>query len=134
MVAQYFHRFIVSSCALLAGSLGSAVSAVEPVISRLSPPGFQRGTEADLEITGARLEDAKKLLFFSGGIEVTSLVAESDNKVKAHIKIPENCPPGLHALRLASATGMSNLRMIGVSPLPQLQEKEPNSDFAAPQA
>ncbi len=86
-----------------------------------------------MEINGARLADAKKLLFFSGGIEVLSLNAEKDNKVTARVKIPENCPPGLHALRLASATGMSNLRMIGVSPLPQLQEAEPNSDFATPQ-
>lgn len=117
-------------------SIGSLtpLQAAEPAISRLSPPGFQRGTESDLEIAGARLADAKKLLFFSGGIEVVSLTAEADNKVKARIKIPENCPPGLHALRLASATGMSNLRMIGVSPLPQLQEAEPNSDFVAPQA
>ncbi len=35
---------------------------------------------------------------------------------------------------MSSATGISNLRMIGVSPLPQMQEAEPNSDFAAPQA
>lgn len=133
MVAHYFRGIVVSSCALLAGCFTSTLSALEPVISRLSPPGFQRGTEVDLEITGARLEDAKKLLFFSGGIEVTSLTAEGDNKVKAHLKIPESCPPGLHALRLASSTGLSNLRYLGVSPLPQLQEKEPNSDFTAPQ-
>lgn len=139
MVAHNYRGFVVrsllvSSVGLLASCFSNALLAAEPVISRLSPPGFQRGTEADLEITGARLADPKKLLFFSGGIEVTSLVAEGDNKVKAHIKIPENCPPGLHALRLATAGGMSNLRLMGVSPLPQVQEKEPNSDFVAPQA
>lgn len=133
-------RAAALGCALLSigslsiGSLSTvSLTAAEPVISRLSPPGFQRGTEVDLEITGARLADTKKLLFYTGGIEVTSLTPDKDNKVIAHLKIPANCPPGLHALRLASATGMSNLRYVGVSPLPQLQEAEPNSDFVAPQ-
>ncbi len=127
---QLFGRATATACAVL--TLGS-LTAAEPVISRLSPPGFQRGSEVDLEITGARLGDAKKLLFFSGGIEVVSLTPDKDNKVVAKLKIPADCPPGLHALRLASATGMSNLRLLGVSPFPQLQEAEPNSDFAAPQ-
>ena len=115
-------------------SVASVVQSAEPVITRLTPPGFQRGTEVDWEIAGARIGDAKKLLFFSGGIEVLSLTPENDNKLKVRVKIPENCPPGLHAFRLATATGMSNLRYVGVSPLPQLKETEPNSDFAAPQA
>ncbi len=137
-------RAAVLGCALLCSSSllssflpsASSLLAAEPVITRLSPPGFQRGTEVDLEITGARLADVKKLLFYSGGIEVVSLEAEKDkdNKVKARLKIPENCPPGLHALRLATATGISNLRLLGVSPFPQLQEAEPNSDFASPQS
>ncbi|MCC6508755.1 MAG: PPC domain-containing protein, partial [Pirellulaceae bacterium] len=136
MLARYnLMRLCQSAMALTCATLSlGSLCAAEPVISRLSPPGFQRGTEADLEISGARLADAKKLLFFSGGIEVLSLKSEGDNKVKARLKIPENCRPGLHAMRLASATGMSNMRMLGVSPLPQLQEVEPNSDFATPQA
>ena len=80
------------------------------------------------------MTDAKQLLFFSGGFEVLSFAAEGDNKVKARIKIPADCRPGLHAFRLASATGLSNLRYVGVSPMPQLSETEPNSDFAKPQA
>lgn len=106
----------------------------EPAISRLAPPGFQSGTEVDWVIAGARLSDAKKLLFYSGGIEVLSLVSDGENKVKARVKVPATCPPGLHAFRMATATGMSNLRYVGVSPLPQQKEVEPNSDFAAPQA
>ncbi|MFO1065490.1 MAG: PPC domain-containing protein [Pirellulales bacterium] len=109
-------------------------SAAEPVISRFNPPGFQRGTEVELEILGARLADAKKLLFFESGFEVLSVTAEADNKVKAKIKIADTCSPGLHAMRLASASGISNLRYLGVSALPQIAEKEPNSDFATPQA
>ncbi len=134
LVAKFFRGIFIGSGLVLAGLSSSTLFAGEPIISKLSPPGFKNGTEVDLEITGSRLGDTKKLLFFTGGFEVTSLQPEGDNKVKAHIKVPENCPPGLHAFRLASATGMSNLRYLGVSHLPQMQEAEPNSDFAQPQA
>jgi hypothetical protein len=119
---------------LLTSALCGSLVAAGPVVSRLTPPGFQRGTEVDFEIAGSRLADATKMLFYSGGFEVLSFKPEGDDKVKVRLKVPENCQPGLHAFRLASATGLSNLRYIGVSPLPQSQETEPNSDFAQPQA
>ncbi|MEM8734983.1 MAG: PPC domain-containing protein [Planctomycetota bacterium] len=105
----------------------------QPTISALSPPGFQSGTEAEVLITGARLADTKELLLYDPGIEIVELKAEAGNKVRAKLKISEECEPGLHALRLATETGISNLRYYGVSPLPQVAESEPNSDFEQPQ-
>ncbi len=84
-------------------------------------------------ITGARIGDAKELLFYEPGVEVVSLTAEGDNKVKAKIKASPDAQPGLHSLRLVTETGISNLRYFGVSPLAEAAEKEPNSDFATPQ-
>lgn len=133
MAQRNIRSLLVCGGLWLLWPLAASSPAADPVVARLSPPGFQRGTEADLEITGTRLADAKKLLFFSGGFEVLSFAPDGDTKVKVRLKIPENCRPGLHAFRLASATGLSNLRYIGISPLPQLQETEPNSDFAQPQ-
>ncbi len=40
---------------------------------------------------------------------------------------------GSHRLRLRTATGISDLRPFFVGALPEIVEKEPNSDFAAPQ-
>lgn len=37
-------------------------------------------------------------------------------------------------MRLVTETGISNLRMFGVSALTEAAEVEPNSDFATPQA
>ena len=62
-----------------------------------------------------------------------SLTAEDDNKVKVKLKATPECQPGLHSMRLVTETGISNLRYFGVSPLPESNEKEPNSDFATPQ-
>ncbi|MCA9266835.1 MAG: PPC domain-containing protein, partial [Planctomycetales bacterium] len=39
-----------------------------------------------------------------------------------------------HALRVRTETGVSNLRLFSVGALPQVNEAEPNNDFAAPQA
>ena len=84
--------------------------------------------------SGARLADAQELLFYSPGIDVTELKADSDNVVKAKLKISPQCRLGIHAVRLRSATGISNLRTFTVGPLPEVPEQEPNTDFAAPQA
>lgn len=114
-------------------SANNAAVADLPTITRFTPPGFQRGTETEVVITGARLDDTTKLLFYDSGVEVVELKAESASKVVAKLKISEDSSPGLHALRLATKTGISNIRYYGVSPLPQANEAEPNSDFASPQ-
>ncbi len=108
------------------------LKADQPTITTISPTGFQSGTEVEVVITGARLSDAKELLFYDPGVEVKEFKAE-ENKVTAKVKIAADCEPGLHAMRLASETGISNLRYYGVSPLQQIAEKEPNSDFNNPQ-
>lgn len=104
-----------------------------PTIAKFSPPGAQRGTQATIEITGARIDDIHKLLIYSAGIEVVELKAESATKVTASLKIAGDCRPGLHAFRLATRSGISNMRYFSVAPLPQFDEIEPNSKFESPQ-
>ena len=105
----------------------------DPTVSLITPPGLPRGTEVELLITGARIADAKELLFYEPGIEVTSLVAEGDNQVKVKLKAAPDCQPGLHSMRVVTETGISNVRYFGVSPLTEANETEPNSDFTTPQ-
>lgn len=112
---------------------GGLAVADAPALSRLAPPGFQRGTEVDLTLSGSRLGDASKILFYEPGIELLSLTPTDENNVVARVKIAADCPPGLKSLRLATRTGISNLRYFGVSDLPQVAEVEPNSDFETPQ-
>lgn len=109
------------------------VFADQPSVSALTPTGFQSGTEVEVVFSGARLGDASELLLYDKGVEVLELAADGNNKVKAKLKVDAACQPGLHAFRVATETGISNLRYFGVSPLPQVDEKEPNSDFNEPQ-
>ncbi|MEZ6133924.1 MAG: PPC domain-containing protein [Pirellulaceae bacterium] len=116
----------------LCGVLGTTL-ADDPAISVLTPAGFQRGSEVDLLITGARIGDVSEVLLYEPGVEVLALTPEGDNKVTAKLKLSDDCQPGLHAFRLATKTGISNLRYFGVSPLPQVAEVEPNNEFPEPQ-
>jgi hypothetical protein len=134
--------------ALLGCSAGmltaSSARADEPVLSSLTPPGVQRGVVTEIQFNGARLADAREVLIYhtSAGaavepttkIEVTDVVAEGDNIVKAKLTVPADFPPGLLGVRLATATGISDMRHLGITALPQFPEVEPNSDFDAPQA
>lgn len=108
--------------------------ATRPVVSRVDPPGLQKGVDNQVIIRGARLTDAKQLLFYEPGIEVVALEKVDDASVKATLKVPAEYPNGVHAFRLVTETGISNLRMFGVGPFPQVAEVEPNSTFETPQA
>ena len=104
-----------------------------PTVNGIRPVGFQIGTEVEATLTGARLGDVQELLFYSPGIEVVELKAESDTVVQAKLRVLPSCRLGIHAVRLRAATGISNLRTFTVGPLPEVAEQEPNSDFESPQ-
>ena len=104
-----------------------------PSLGAISPRGGQRGTEMVITFAGARLGDAKEILFYSPGFTVTKLTPVNDNAVQATVKIAADCRLGEHAARVRTASGISELRTLWVGALPIVAEKEPNSDFAAPQ-
>ncbi len=56
-----------------------------------------------------------------------------DNRIKFTVAASNEATCDLHALRVVTSTGISNLRLIGVSPYPSAKEVEPNSEFAKPQ-
>jgi hypothetical protein len=120
-------------CLLISVSFPVSASAVEPQISEIAPSGFQRGAEVDVQFRGARLDDAAELMLYEPGVTVKALKAEAPNLVKAKLAIAADCRLGLHAVRLRSQSGVSNLRLFAVGALKEIDEVEPNSDFASPQ-
>jgi hypothetical protein len=125
------NRFWISLC-ILCVLCGYSFSA-SPTVTSVLPRGGQRGTEITVTIGGARLADAQELLWYSPGIAVTKLDAK-DAQVIATLKIAPDCRLGEHAMRLRTATGLSELRTFWIGALPTADEKEPNNDFAAPQS
>lgn len=128
-------RTCLLAALLLALALLSApfASAMDPVLNVITPVGVQRGVETEVVFSGARLGDAEQLLIYSPGFEVKKLEVVDDNNIKALIVVAADCTPGIHAVRIKTATGISNLRTFTVGILPQVAEAEPNSDFNQPQ-
>jgi hypothetical protein len=113
----------------------SVVEAASPRLDHLQPQGGQRGTEVAVTLIGGRIgQDPQQVLFYDPGIELKAIERIDDNQAKATFAIAPDCQPGIHGIRVRTATGLTNLRTFHVGTLPELSEQEPNGDFAAPQA
>ncbi len=111
----------------------SAAQSAQPALSVIAPQGFQRGTEAEATFSGSRLADAQQVMLYQPGVEVLSVEEPKDNQFKAKLRIAPDCRMGIHAVRVRTASGISNLMTFTVGALPEVAEVEPNNDFAAPQ-
>src|SRR5262249_13718955 len=117
----------------LAAHSGASVLGSSPSLGGISPRGVQRGKEAALFFNGGRLADAKEILFYYPGVTASKLEVVNDGQIKATVQVAADCRLGEHAARVRTASGISELRTFFVGALPQIDEKEPNSEFANPQ-
>ena len=107
-----------------------------PVLKPVAPHGAQRGTTIDLTLTGANLAEPTGLwLDFPAKVTIPQ---DNNNgkdpaKLLVRLEIPTDAPMGFHALRLATARGMSNLRLFCVDDLPQVLQKGDNHTLATAQ-
>ncbi|MCA9120010.1 MAG: PPC domain-containing protein [Planctomycetaceae bacterium] len=119
--------------ALVLGLVAVPAFAASPRLTRITPCGIQRGAEHVVTFSGSNLGDAQEIFFYHPGFEVTA-VEGSGNSCKATIKVSPDCRLGEHVAQVRTATGISDFRVFYVGNLPAVDEKEPNTDFAAPQA
>lgn len=117
----------------------AAAAQASPRLNNILPHGAQRGTEVDVVLYGDDLGDAEEVLFYDPGVEVVSLTHPEAEDAKSKqllvkFRIATDCPLGTLRMRLRSRSGLSDLFTFHVGPLPVLEEKEPNTDFAEPQA
>ncbi len=129
-----------NTLSILAGlALVSPALAVDPTLTQTTPLGGQRGKEVEVRLQGARLDDAKEVIFYGSGISVVKLEPVMDkekvrdNEVRATLKIAPDCRLGEHALRIRTATGLTGVQTFRVGPFASVEEKEPNNEFAKAQ-
>jgi hypothetical protein len=131
-------RFILGfvSAVLLAGTVPVRAQApaappnpAAPTLKPVAPHGVQRGTTIDLTLTGTNLTEPTGLWTEFPA----KVVIPTDNnngkdaaKLRVHLEAPKDAPMGLYGLRLATARGMSNLRLFCVDDLPQVMQAENN--------
>ena len=115
--------------------LAGVAWAASPSLQSIMPRGGQRGTEVDFTLGGERLADAVEVMLNRPGVEVRSLTPADDGKsVKLKLALAADCALGEHYVRLRARSGLSEVKTFWVSQFPTVEEKEPNTDFAAPQA
>ena len=126
---------LIKRSALTLGLLALATSAwsAYPVFNTTKPNGGQRGSELELTVTGSQLSDFEGFIFMSPGIEMKKVVKVEPTKVTAVVAIAPTVPLGNHYMRIRTKTGISHGRQFFVGPYPNVDEKEPNDDFANPQ-
>ncbi len=112
----------------------STAHAYLPEIVSTTPRGMQRGTTQKVILHGTRVKDGRQLLLDHGGINVKSIKPIDDKKVELELEVPADTQPGLYPMRLVAESGLSNVLLFGVGTMPNVDEKEPNSEFATPQA
>ena len=137
--------------ALLLAALPAAAQTAPPTLERVSPTGGERGTTVTVEITGTNIGGATRLIFSEPGLSsaitavkelpvdappmakgVVRTDAPIDDKAKkfvvtATVTIAADVPHGVHAFRLYTPLGVSNLLRLAVSALPERVEHEPNA-------
>ncbi|MFN3149036.1 PPC domain-containing protein, partial [Bremerella sp.] len=113
--------------------ISADILAAKPSFSRISPPGFQRGQEIVVSLQGDRLKDTQEILYFEPGVSTKSIEAEDDKKVKVTLNVSPECRLGQHAMRLRTASGLSDVVLFYIGALPEIEEAEPNNDFKEPQ-
>jgi hypothetical protein len=110
-----------------------AAWAAYPDMSALRPHGGQIGADVKLTITGARLDDFEDLMFYTPGFKVKSVGSRAANKVELTLSIDKSVRAGNHVMRVRTKSGVSHMRQFFASPFPNVEEKEPNSEFAGAQ-
>lgn len=124
---------LLSSLALAVAC--AAAVAADPSIDRAEPQGVQRGAEQKVVFRGARIGVAPEgLMFYEDGVQVKQLERIDDNAVAATLAVDAACPLGRHAVRLRTASGVSNLVTLHVGALEAVQEVEPNNSIESAQA
>lgn len=137
--------------AVVSGGVASAQTA-PPTLQAVAPNGAQRGTRATLVLKGTNIDKPSDIFFSESGFstKITAVreipekpgprkpvgtEAPIDDKarkyeVTAEVTIAPDVPHGVHAFRLITPLGVSNLLRFAVSSLPEVTESSLNGPAA----
>ena len=111
----------------------STLFAASPRLTIILPRGAQRGKDTELTFSGRLLADVEEIMFYEPGFSVKEFKPVNANSFKAVISVSPDARLGEQVCQVRTKTGISDFRTFFVGYLPDVVEKEPNSDFATPQ-
>ena len=112
--------------AILASCIVPAITAFagSPTVGQIIPAAAQRGTEAEVLLTGGNLGDARTLLFDEPGIECVSVSEVTGGKFKAKLKVAPDARLGEYGFRAITNSGIAEVRLFYVTPYPVVKEAD----------
>ena len=98
-----------------------------PKITSIYPAGAMRGTSIEITIQGTGLKDIKHTLLQGAGVSIALLPGTDDTSRKAMLTVSRDAAPGRREVRFADERDASNVRVISVGQVPEVNEVEPNN-------
>ena len=155
MVRSHVTSVISLTIAILAVASIASAQTAPPTLQKVSPTGAQRGTRVAMTVEGTNIGGATRFIFSEPGFSttITSVkevpvekpamakgVVRTDAPIEdrakkyeitADVTIAPNVPHAVHAFRVETPLGVSNLLRFAVSSLVEIAEREPNQTAAA---
>jgi len=98
-----------------------------PKITSIYPAGAMRGTSIEITLQGSGLKDLKHVLLQGSGVSITLLPGTDDASRKATLTVSRDAAPGRREVRFADERESSNVRIISIGQVPEVNEVEPNN-------
>ena len=104
-------------------------------VEHLSPPTLSRGKTCRVTLAGSELRGATGLWTSLAANDVVATLVEPsrDDQASFEVQVRPDAPLGLYGLRLATRSGLSNVKLFLIDDLPTVFEREPVPRSAGPQ-
>ena len=113
------------SIGMLVTHVGVVVAA--PRITSIYPAGAMRGKSVEVTIQGTGLKDLRHILVQGNGVQLSLMPGTDDTSRKAMLTVASDAAPGRREVRFADEREASNVRVISVGQVPEVNEVEPNN-------
>ena len=108
------HRHCLLAFLILAGSASAQSTLPQPVLNTVFPCAAQAGSTVEVTVTGTLITDAQRLHFPVPGIDCKP----GTKPGKFLLTIGKDVPVGYHDVRVVTPFGISNPRVLAITPLP----------------
>jgi hypothetical protein len=106
----------------------------QPVVTFVFPAGAQQGQTIEATINGRDFQNANGVRITGPGVTASIAQVVNPNSVRVSIAVAPDAELGERDLRLITPGGVSNRVRFFIGALPEINEVEPNTERAQPQA
>jgi hypothetical protein len=108
---------------LLGWGLSNASNAIDPPsLETLSPPVATRGSDVTIRAVGSSIGHCTEVVFYDPGLECFEIKKIDEDTLELRIHACENCELKPHPIRLRNANGVSEIRLLTITPFGVIDE------------